>query len=49
MSKKDNNDISYPDQTIIEVELEKEMKKSYIDYAMSVIARSRTTGRQGRT
>ncbi|NLL40014.1 MAG: DNA gyrase subunit A [Clostridiales bacterium] len=38
MSKKDNNyDISYPDQTIIEVELEKEMKKSYIDYAMSVI------------
>ena len=38
MSKKDNNyDISYPNQTIIDVELEKEMKKSYIDYAMSVI------------
>lgn len=32
-----NPDISYPDQTILPVDLEKEMKKSYIDYAMSVI------------
>lgn len=38
MSKKDKNyDISYPEQIIHDVELEKEMKKSYIDYAMSVI------------
>ncbi len=38
MSKKDKNaDISYPDQTIVDVELEKEMSKSFTDYAMSVI------------
>lgn len=32
-----NPDISYKDQTVVQVDLEKEMKKSYIDYAMSVI------------
>lgn len=32
-----NEDISYPDQAILNVGLEKEMQKSYIDYAMSVI------------
>ena len=40
MAKKNNNnteDISYPNQKIEEVELEREMKKSYIDYSMSVI------------
>ncbi len=38
MSKKDKiTDISYPNQMIVDVELEKEMSKSYIDYAMSVI------------
>lgn len=30
-------DIRYEDQVIIDVDIEKEMKKSYIDYAMSVI------------
>ena len=30
-------DIAFPDQTIVESELVKEMKDSYIDYAMSVI------------
>ena len=38
MAHKDKNpDISFPDQTIVDVDLEREMKKSYIDYAMSVI------------
>ena len=41
MSKKktDNytKDISYPDQVIVDVDLNREMKRSYIDYAMSVI------------
>ena len=38
MSKKDRNaDISYPNQTIVDIELEKEMSKSFTDYAMSVI------------
>ncbi len=38
MSHKDKNpDISYPEQKIEVVELEREMKRSYIDYAMSVI------------
>jgi len=32
-----NPDISYPNQKIVTVELEKEMKDSYLDYAMSVI------------
>jgi DNA gyrase subunit A len=32
-----NPDISYKNQTIIPVDLEREMKKSFIDYAMSVI------------
>ena len=32
-----NPDISYPNQKIVQVELEKEMKDSYLDYAMSVI------------
>ena len=31
------NDLRFADQKIIDVDLEKEMKKSYIDYAMSVI------------
>ena len=35
--KKDEVDISYPNQKIIETELTKEMKSAYIDYAMSVI------------
>ena len=30
-------DIAFPDQVIVESELVKEMKDSYIDYAMSVI------------
>ena len=30
-------DIAFPDQVIVESELVKEMKNSYIDYAMSVI------------
>lgn len=34
---KRNEDISFPNQEIVNVELEKEMKTSYIDYAMSVI------------
>ena len=41
MSKKKTDkytkDISYPDQTIVNVDLNREMKRSYIDYAMSVI------------
>jgi len=38
MGHKDKNpDISYPEQKIEVVELEREMKRSYIDYAMSVI------------
>ncbi len=38
MAQKDKNpDISYPEQKIEVVELEREMKRSYIDYAMSVI------------
>ena len=32
-----NPDISYPNQKIVNVELEREMKDSYMDYAMSVI------------
>ena len=32
-----NPDISYPNQTIVPVKLEQEMKDSYLDYAMSVI------------
>ncbi|MBQ6539445.1 MAG: DNA gyrase subunit A [Oscillospiraceae bacterium] len=35
--KKDEVDISYPNQKIIETDLTKEMKSAYIDYAMSVI------------
>jgi len=35
--KEKNPDISYPNQTIVPVELEREMKDSYLDYAMSVI------------
>ena len=35
--KKEDVDISYPNQKIIETELTKEMKSAYIDYAMSVI------------
>ncbi len=34
---KNNEDISFPNQKIVNVELEAEMKKSYIDYSMSVI------------
>lgn len=34
---KQKEDISFPDQEIVTVDLEKEMKTSYIDYAMSVI------------
>ena len=38
MARKEKNpDISYPNQTIVPVELEREMKDSYLDYAMSVI------------
>lgn len=38
MAKRDlNEDISYPEQKIIETELTREMKTAYIDYAMSVI------------
>ncbi len=37
MSWKGNNFMNYEDQKIINVEIEREMKKSYIDYAMSVI------------
>src|SRR5574344_1272398 len=38
MGPKDKNpDISYPNQHIEVVDLEREMKRSYIDYAMSVI------------
>ena len=40
MSKKKEKytrDISYPEQTIVNVDLNREMKRSYIDYAMSVI------------
>lgn len=33
----DERKLAFEDQTIVEVELVKEMKKSYIDYAMSVI------------
>lgn len=32
-----NNTISFENQKIVQVDLEREMKKSYIDYAMSVI------------
>lgn len=35
--KEKNPDISYPNQKIEVVDLEREMKRSYIDYAMSVI------------
>lgn len=35
--KKKSEDISFPNQEIISVDLEQEMEKSYIDYAMSVI------------
>ena len=34
---KNNEDITYLDQKIVNVDLEKEMKKSFIEYAMSVI------------
>ena len=38
MSKAENHDtVSYENQVIVPVDLEKEMKTSYIDYAMSVI------------
>ena len=37
MRKEKNQDISYPNQRIVSVELEREMKDSYLDYAMSVI------------
>ena len=33
----DNSSLNYENQKIISVDIEKEMKKSYIDYAMSVI------------
>ena len=35
--KNDNTDLSFPQQTIVEVALEEDMKTAYIDYAMSVI------------
>ncbi len=35
--KEKSKDISFPDQTIVEINLEKEMQTAYIDYAMSVI------------
>ena len=39
-------DIAFPDQVIVESELVKEMKDSYIDYAVSVIVgRARCAGR----
>lgn len=41
-------DIAFPDQVIVESELVKEMKDSYIDYAVSVIvgrAPARCAGR----
>ena len=34
---KNTRDISFPDQKLVPVDLEREMKKSFIDYAMSVI------------
>ena len=39
MAKKKNEeiDISFPNQTIIEIPLEEDMQRAYIDYAMSVI------------
>lgn len=36
-AKSVKEDISYPDQHIVTVDIEREMKKSFIDYAMSVI------------
>jgi DNA gyrase subunit A len=35
--KEKNEDISFPNQKILNVELEKEMKTSFLDYSMSVI------------
>jgi DNA gyrase subunit A len=35
--KERSEDISFPDQKIVEIKLEKEMQTAYIDYAMSVI------------
>lgn len=35
--KRDTQDISFPDQTIVNIDLENEMKTAFIDYAMSVI------------
>lgn len=35
--KERSQDISFPDQKIVEIKLEKEMQTAYIDYAMSVI------------
>lgn len=34
---RENQDISFPNQEIVNVELENEMEKSFLDYAMSVI------------
>ncbi|NLF34478.1 MAG: hypothetical protein GX585_00765, partial [Clostridiales bacterium] len=36
-NERETRDISFPDQTIITVNLEREMETAYIDYAMSVI------------
>lgn len=49
MSKKKDyepQDIAYPEQKILEIDLEHEMQTAYIDYAMSVIVgRARCPGR----
>ncbi|MBE6903647.1 MAG: DNA gyrase subunit A [Ruminococcaceae bacterium] len=37
INEKDRSSISYENQHIVNVDIEKEMKKSYIDYSMSVI------------
>ncbi len=37
INEKDRSSISYENQNIVNVDIEKEMKKSYIDYSMSVI------------
>ena len=40
MAKHDDymsRDISFPDQKIVEIDLEHEMETAYIEYAMSVI------------
>ena len=37
MQHNENNDISFENQKILDIHMEKEVQKSFIEYAMSVI------------